>query len=386
MQKKYMKVTYCIIFLLLMFSLAGCDIIDAILTQFSDTGTDAITVLEDAIQALDQNSSDWQSIVEDAIDELTGTADDVVARLELTLGRAVAQTGMETRCTLDFIGDRVKEEIKNILAELKGETPTPLRPQVCTAVPDNVTADQVPYPLTHVGFYGYNFDLGPQLQAFIERSNGARVNVTSKLNMPTHYSMTLPFGSTGAPITQDDQRIIVTWDGELLVSVGITQPPPRECEIREIVFTPSPITFTPTNHTQGDKDFGGNGPEVTGYVMLLTTHYSSPSGVNRAKIRVYMKARETKSDWTTVSGSQDFDIRIFPAGFMLWQRLSPLALRSNYSYTDNDHSKDTVYPGEGPARKLVITGDTEGNDVGITKVEIHFNEIGFLLKEVGDCQ
>lgn len=366
--------------------LSGCNIAGGIQGAISDSSTDAITVLEDAINALDRNSSDWQNILDDSIDELSGTADDVTVRLEHTMNRAIAQTGSEVHCTLDFIGDRVKEDLQVILADLKNEPAPPLKPQVCMAVPDNITAEDVPSPTSHLGFYGYNFDIGPQLQAYVERIDGNRQAVTSKLNTPTHYSMTLPFGSTGVGLSPDDQRIIITWQDELLVSVGITQPPPRQCEEREVSFTPSPITFTPTNHTQGDEEFSGHGPQVEGHVSLSTTNFASPGAANHAKVTVYMKAQETKPNWTTVSGTGEFDIYSFPPGFRILQRISPSATRSEYSYTDTDHEKDSLFPGQGPARKVVVVGDVKGKDVGRSRVEVHFNELRFLIREVGDCE
>ncbi len=366
-------------------SFAGCSLIDTITEQIADATTDATTVIEDAIVDINRNSSNWQNVLERAIEELGDVAEDTVVRLDNVLNRTVAAAGAETRCSVDFLGDRVKEQLQNILAELKGEQPTPLRPQVCTAVPDNISAEHVPSPITHLGVYGYNFNLSTKLKAYIERADGSKRNVTSLLNTPTHYSMTLPFGATGASIGGNDRRILVTWNERALVSVGITQPPTPKCEIRDVRFTPSPITFVPNNHTRGDRDFDGNGPNVTGHVTLVTTRHASPSAVNVAKIRVHMQARETESDWTTVSGTNDFLVYSFPRGFRLLQRVTPSALRSDFSYTDNNHEKDTVRPGEGPARRLVITGDTDEDDVGLTKADVHFNEIHFKIKQVGDC-
>jgi hypothetical protein len=60
-------------------------------------------------------------------------------------------------------------------------------------------------------------------------------------------------------------------------------------------------------------------------------------------------------------------------------------LKSEFKYTDSDTSNDTFYPGEGPVQKFVVTGDTSGGDVGDTKVVVHFNQIRFQMREIGDC-
>ncbi len=376
----------CSTILFLIATLSACGMmkkVDEITDKLADTATSTTAILEDAIGNLDRNSADWQNVLQGTVGQLSETASDTASQVDGILNRTVAATGTEFRCSADFLGQRVKEQLKNILAELKGESPQPLRPHICTTVPDNIAIDKVPDPLTHVSFSGYNFDISSHLKAYVERVDGRKTDITSKLNMPTHYSMTLPFGTTGATLGSRAQRIMVTWNNEPLVSVGITQPEIPACKEKEVSFTPSNITFIPNRHTDGDREFAGHGPRVTGSVRLIED--VSGGTARKVRMRVQMKARETKRDWTTVEGQKDYDVYTFPAGYKIVQRLTPSTTTSSVDYTDSNHRDDAINPGQGPARKLVITGDTKGKDVGKVKAVVHFNQVRYKIREVGNC-
>ncbi len=376
----------CSVIIFLITTLSACsmlDKVDEITDKIADTATSTTAVLEDAIENLDRNSADWQNVLQGTVGQLSETASDTASQVDGILNRTVAATGTEFRCSADFLGQRVKEQLKNILAKLKGQDPQPLRPHICTTVPDNVATDKIPDPLTHISFSGYNFDISSELKAYVERTDGSKRNITSKLNMPTHYSMTLPFGTTGAVLGSRDQRILVTWNDQPLVSVGITQPGLPECEEKEISFTPSNITFIPNRHTDGDREFAGHGPRVTGSVKLIED--VSAGTARKVKMRVQMKARETKKDWTTVEGQKDYDVFSFPSGYKIVQRLTPSTTISSFDYTDSNHRDDVINPGQGPARQLIITGDTKGKDVGKVKAVVHFNQVRYKIRQVSNC-
>jgi len=368
-------------------SLSACSMMkkaDEITDKIADTATSTTAILEDAIGNLDRNSADWQSVLQSTVGQLSDTASDTASQVDGILNRTVAATGAEMRCSADFLGQRVKEQLRNVLARLKGESPKLLRPHICTTTPDNVAVDKVPDPLTHISFSGYNFDINAKLKAYVQRVDGTKRDITSKLNMPTHYSMTLPFGTTGATLGSRDQRILVTWNNDPLITVGITQPEIPACEEKEVSFTPSNITFTPNRHTDGDREFAGHGPRVTGSVRLVE-ELSGSGTARKVRVLVRLKARETKKDWTTVEGEKYYDVFSFPAGYKIVQRLTPSATTSSFEYTDNNHRDDSINPGQGPARKLVITGDSKGKDVGKVKAVVHFNQVRYKIRQATNC-
>ena len=96
-----------------------------------------------------------------------------------------------------------------------------------------------------------------------------------------------------------------------------------------------------------------------------------------------MNARETKSDYTTGSGTKDFVIFTADPDKTIEAIVTPAT--ASYSYIDNNHDMDE-FTGSGPVRKFKFMGDGSGDDVGFhTRVEIDFNNVRVQLKETGDC-
>ncbi len=147
---------------------------------------------------------------------------------------------------------------------------------------------------------------------------------------------------------------------------------------KTIEFEATP-KFIPS-HTRGDRDFQGNGPRVYVSAWLRI--------VNRNQLwaRVYMFAKETRRDWTTVSGSADYHLwngdnenvvsitRIISDPF------------SFDRYEDLNHADDhRNLPGYELVGKFVVSGDTHGNEAGIrTGVIVHFNPVEIEYEEFAD--
>jgi hypothetical protein len=134
----------------------------------------------------------------------------------------------------------------------------------------------------------------------------------------------------------------------------------------EIEIIPDPIEFIPP-HTFGDRDFKGHGPRISCSVNVDI--------VNEREIqaRVFMRAVETRSDWTTAEGTGHFTIYTHnrPILDIISDQFSDTEL------VDMDHDPDPVHLGGGElVRDFVFTGDTRGPEAGTrTGVVIHFNPI-----------
>jgi hypothetical protein len=141
--------------------------------------------------------------------------------------------------------------------------------------------------------------------------------------------------------------------------------------------------------SSGDNDFGGNGPNVN---VTVTINIRNS---NEVWARIWMRARETKSDWTTAEGTNEQLIYRAPAGTTIRRIISTTS--SGLAYTDTDHADDYVMPvlGEqstaaqdsnwqlptvpGALTPLVhfarVVGDTDGSDIGRTGLQVFFNPI-----------
>lgn len=119
-----------------------------------------------------------------------------------------------------------------------------------------------------------------------------------------------------------------------------------------------PLVITPPR-TDGDNEFGGHGPSVT-----VRVWYEYDQGSNSILARLYMKARETKSDYTTVEGETSRRVYSLPPNSMFGRFSSQES--DIIAYTDDDHEVDAYRRGAGPVERVEIIGDTKGHDVGRT--------------------
>ena len=218
-----------------------------------------------------------------------------------------------------------------------------------------------------------HFDTTP-IQVLL--SDGTHVTDVSKfLDRPTHYHMTLNLGGNGVKLASNSQRFILRWNNQVISTVTIIQPATPVCKTDVVEFKPSPVDFLPPK-TRGDREFNGNGPDVTVSVELVHTDEAMSALVT-------MTAKETKKDWTTASGSKIFPLYTVDPGWRIQQIVG--AVNSDLRYRDNDHEEDT-YSGSGPVATYIFRGDGEGKDAGVhTKVNISFNQVRVELIQDRDC-
>lgn len=344
----------------------------------ADPVTQAVNVLDDAIDALQNASADWQKVLQDAQKKLTQDAQSTI-RNELAnlASRSIAQAGVELRCDADFIRARIRQALLGIRARLLGQATPRLEPALCQVVPLGVDRALVPDRLKQVEFYGYDLDTDASLRVWLERAGQPRLDVTGQLDRPTHYAMTLKFGGSGVQLDERSERFALEWEGRTISTIAVIQPSTPVCESQPAQVEEKSVTFVPPRVGSGDADFAGHGPAVSTIVTLL----QAPD-VLRA--RVYMKARETRSDWTEASGSMDFELYRPPAGWVV-ERLAG-ATQASHSYVDSNHDLDSFEMGGGLVKRLVYVGDTDGDEAGTrTKVTVSFNRIPLELRQTGGC-
>ena len=366
--------------IILSISISACSIgdkIDRVADTVSDVTGDTVTALDGAIDALDRNSSAWQSVLQQTTDKLTADAQSTI-RNEISdlLNRSVAATGTELRCNMDFIGSRVRQALVRIRARLLHQEVPPVEPALCHVVPAAVDMALDTSRRNKLEFFGYDFDTTPIKVTLKEKSHTS--NVSSYLERPTHYHMMLNLGANGVPVSSDSDRLTLEWQDRVISSIAIIQPATPIC--REKTETYSRSTFVTYNppHTRGDKEFSGHGPEVWATARWINegTHVN---------VRLWMKAKETRSDWTTAEGEHIVSYYTAPSGW----RIDSIQgnMESSAHYIDTDHNEDPQGGGpNGPVKEFKFRGDHDGDDAGsYTGMDVYFNPLVVKLVEVANC-
>ena len=359
--------------------LSGCGLVDLAPVATSVlSGSDKLsTALDDGIHALESASADWQVVLQDVLAQATASGQSTIANeISNALTRGIAAGGAEFRCNADFLRIRARQLLIGLRATLLGQPRPAIEPQFCGVVPLAVDRELVPTRISKLEFYGYDFDTTP-IQVLLRETAGD-IDVSAKLDRPTHYHMTLNLGSNGVQLTPNSQRLVFKWGGQEISTIGVIQPTTPACEEKVLPAIPiNDVSFNP-GKTRGDADFGGHGPDVWVRVDVNT----SPDQV-QATIR--MRAAETKKDWTTSEGEETVTIYRADPNWRIQSLIGESA--SEFSYQDDDHSEDRFELGSGgPASRFIIVGDTEGDDAGSdTGVTVKFNPLRLQVVQQGNC-
>src|SRR5690554_3913694 len=205
--------------------LTQCGVRDWIDRLFSDATTQAVNVIDNAIGELSFESANWREIMEKAIADLPSDIQSTI-RTEISdlLNRAVAATGAEVRCNTDFLRNRLAQGLQRIKAKLLNQEPPQLEPQLCNVIPLAVDMGLSLDRRNKIEFYGYDFDKA-KIEALLENSNGT-LDVSNKLDRPTHYHMTLNLGGAGVNLSPQSQRLILRWNDQVISTIGTIQSSP----------------------------------------------------------------------------------------------------------------------------------------------------------------
>jgi hypothetical protein len=141
----------------------------------------------------------------------------------------------------------------------------------------------------------------------------------------------------------------------------------------EVTIQPVPTAFFIPPLVEGDREFAGHGPVTSLRVDLQIRNEKE------VWAQVYMRARETKSDWTTAEGTAEFQIGSHPKRILdiLTSRVQ------EHQYTDTNHAMDVFsFPASSLASRIEYVGDTQGQEAGTrTGCQIFFHPMRLLVAD-----
>jgi len=329
--------------------------------------SDPIELLDRSITELEDESSSWRAVMEETRDVLIDEGFDKLGhRVDTSVQSAIADVGIEVRCAGDFLRERVIEDLKRIRNSIHKDNKRQLklRPRVCNPVPNEIDALQVVKGnQTTLSLTGYNLDVANlkrdrSIQAYIQESTGRKINILNYLSAASPYQMTVNLSENGIKLTPRSEKLVFEFGKHTPSSIPIVHPRPKRNRAATIkVYRECPKKIA------GDREFGGNGPDVTASAWLSKNR-------NSVYLNYYFHLRENKSNWSEAVLQED--VEIFTAGNN--QEIAytdpPLNLRDTIEYTDKNHQPET-HRGDHLVELFKTNGDTGGNDIENCNVRNH---------------
>jgi len=236
--------------------LAGCNI--------GNIPYDALQALDEGINQLDKQSADWQKVVQETVDKLIKAGHQAIANdVSDALARVTQDAGLEARCGLDFVRDRVREDLLHIRAKWT-KKPVELIPHFCQPNHLSVDMSQPAEQRTVLAIDGYNLDA--PIKVFLQDRQGnetKEIDVSDHLTHPSPYLLTLNISSNGVPLTSSSERIVFRLGGNASQSISVTQPPtPTPTPVPDLITS---LRFT---YFVGDEDKDNDDGHVGAEVQL----------------------------------------------------------------------------------------------------------------------
>jgi hypothetical protein len=187
--------------------------------------------------------------------------------------------------------------------------------------------------------------------------------------------MTLNLGANGIVLGPSSDRLVLEWGGRQISTLAVIQPQTPVCREKTEPVSLSGMTVVGEN-VRGDDEFDGNGPRMSTSVDLLV----QPT---RIDVRVAFRATETESDWSTAAKTETRTAYNVDPQWKITKVNGEHRL--DHEFVDADHTINAFsFPG-GLVARLEYVGDTGGDDIGKTKVDVTFHRLSVSMVEQGNC-
>jgi hypothetical protein len=258
-------------------------------------------------------------------------------------------------------------------------------PSFCQVVPDAVDLNAtVIGSITRITIFGYDLDhtdpAGNRIQFYLLKGNGEKELIPeSRIGRTTHYQLTLNIGDMARTLyEQKVTKIISTWNNQAATYPEVVVIPWLKKEREERVSL-GVTSYMPPKIGSGDRDFNTHDDDhmsvdVRGEIMQ--------TNASTLKCRVYMHAKEERSDWTEVGGFSEWAAAYSaPPGW----RIVSFRPGTNSIHTANITTQGGIFYNR-PAGEIVtrfqVFGDRGGDEAGTwTHVEVTWRAIEITIEQ-----
>lgn len=349
-------------------------------------------VLDNTTNNLNSNAANFTQIMQEAINKILDQ--NVKAQLQAALDNAIVTTSGEIRCDVQFTADYLIKRIQAIKAQYN-HLPIPIsEPKVCTVLPSIVDMNLPPNQRNLVQVTGYflNEDIS-KYRLFHYTLSGVITDRTSSLSASTNFKLQINLGSSGIVLDQNSSKLVLMWDDDILSVIPVVQRVPVPCELREreLLNLPKMMVYPEQkkdprlNKNEGDKEFYGNGPCSTGSVSIFTRNNGTELWA-RIFVRMWECPNDLNKSHSDYSyGDKTMEMKLVTAEYG-W-RIKTINQSTFESFQNIDRVCDDTenFTGSGVVAQYLILGDTDGNDLGSSYVQVTFRPVKVTLEKIGDC-
>ena len=184
----------------------------------------AVAAVDRAIDVADGESLDWQSVVEESVDELVKQGQsDTANEVSEAVGRYFSDLNTPVQCSPSLLRDRLREDFVRARANLTGEELQP-SPVFCPPRPNVVRFTEVQDgSVDSIEISGYNLDFA-DVQVFLVDANNQQTDVSRFLSSPSQYLLTLRLGGNGVPLTSSSSELLFVLEENNTKAVNVLQP------------------------------------------------------------------------------------------------------------------------------------------------------------------
>ncbi len=368
-------------FLIFLFFIpVSCDLTGKIETELTMVREQAVLSLNDGINALQNESSDWRSVLKDMQNKIDARVQDVLTYNIPYITNLASQRALSTvLCVRESVKDEVVYFLQVMRAELiTGKLPPLPQTKICGTSVSTIDLNGPRNTRNQIVYTGYSIHTKDSIRAVLINGKTQVEIPKSKLGFPDISNITLSLVDYPDTVLTNYTHLQLMYNKDVISSIGIdkklAEPPTIEVattQQREIVWIPP--------HTNGNKDFNGDGPRMLSHVYLK--HDGS-----RVYAQVYLYAQETKSDWTTATGTSHW-VEIFSvkSGYRINKIKDPtdylnILRNNNIDYIDSsveDYIMETV------VGRAILVGDTEGDEAGTrTKIILNLKSFNVEIQKI----
>lgn len=351
----------------------------------------AVQAIDNGIKDIRGESSAWQTVLSRVAKDLPQEISAIIRTdAENLATRAIAATGEEFKCGVDFLANRAVSALEQLKAKLLNQTLSPLPPEFCQVIPSSIDLKVSPAQWPVITLHGYDLDhkdpAGNLFEIRLQDETGQVVATLpeTRIGRTTHYKVTVNLGQMASTLYNSKIRKLLSfWGGSQMSAKGQVVIVAWEAGRKTEYVAPNATTYQPLytkqpNHPIGDRDFDTDDDEpMTVDVTAEVTLYN-----NRLISRVYMKAYEPRDDWTAAEGWSAWATHYSPpAG---WRIISyrPQATSTHHANITSHGEKTYNRPTGEVTYRFVVQGDRDGDDAGVyTDVEVNWTTLEVTLQQ-----